>query len=156
MSEWNINHCFVVDDFMIELRPRRRVTSSDRRQSPRVNEDAKAYYADEPDDNNDDETNELHPFLPSSRPIYAVPVTKSLFCVKIIFFFGFSGIIFLSSIAYLLYTDSSYISIPLQDGMSKPDLAGGVFGAVIMYLFVCVVSALVWYNNTSNKQTMKK
>lgn len=141
---------------MIELRPRRRLTSSDRRQSSRVDSsDAKSYYADE-DDNNGDETDELHPFLPNSRPIYAIPVTKSLFCVKIVFVFGLTGVIFLSTIAYLLHTNSPYIIIPLEEGMSKPKLAGGVFGAVIMYLFMCIMSGIVWYNNVSTKDLSLK
>jgi hypothetical protein len=58
---------------------------------------------------------------------------------KILFWFSLSGVVFLSSIAFLLQINSIYV---LPTANNKPSLARGVWGAVGIYTMLFLASCL--------------
>ena len=55
----------------------------------------------------EDEIDEVPDLIEHNRIIRQIPLKKSLFCAKFCFFFALSGVIFLSTVSYLLRNDRS-------------------------------------------------
>lgn len=58
--------------------------------------------------------------------------------------FSLSGIVYLSTIAYMLQHDSLYIKIPDDVKFTKQELAKGVLGAIVLYILCFLISMFVW------------
>lgn len=63
---------------------------------------------------------------------------------RTVFLLSIAGIIFLSIIMSMLVSDSPYLKVSAEVAHSKPDLARGVLGAIIMY----VITACLTYSPT--------
>jgi hypothetical protein len=99
---------------------------------------AKLSHADDDDDDDKPDT------LPTSmRYNSAYASAKSTACPQCCFLFSFAGIIFLSTIALLLKSNSPYIKISESTDDKKVELASSVMGAVYMYIFTFVVSGFM-------------
>lgn len=68
-------------------------------------------------------------------------------CPQCCFLFSFAGIVFLSTIAFLLMSDSPYIKISAATDDKKVELADSVWGAVYIYMFTFVVSAVIIFKS---------
>jgi hypothetical protein len=96
------------------------------------------------DDDDDDDDNDKPDTLPTSmRYNSAYASAKSTACPQCCFLFSFAGIIFLSTIALLLKSNSPYIKISESTDDKKVELASSVMGAVYMYIFTFVVSGFM-------------
>lgn len=81
---------------------------------------------------------------------------KPTFCIKLLFFFSISAILFLGSIAYMLSNErtSIYIKMNVKSNprvKSKKDLVGGLLGAMAMYAALLVSAAYVWYKKAQHR-----
>lgn len=64
--------------------------------------------------------------------------------------FSFSGIIFLTSIAYLLSQNKIYFKISQENINNRTELVQGVQGAIIMYIITFLISAYLLYKSRRN------
>lgn len=109
------------------------------------------------------------PILNAARAPKEVPTTRSAFCeenqysflrlftgvvsgAKICFLFSFSGIIFLSIIAYLLWTNSLYLKVNKENTHNKPKLVEGCVGAILMYVGCLGLSGYFWYKAATDRE----
>mmetsp|Transcript_3032 Transcript_3032/g.3202 ORF Transcript_3032/g.3202 Transcript_3032/m.3202 type:complete len:144 (+) Transcript_3032:234-665(+) len=74
-----------------------------------------------------------------------VPKVKSTAGSICCFFFSLSGVVFLSSIAHILNSNSEFIKVGQENAHHKQKLVPGVIGAIIMYIICMAVSARYWY-----------
>jgi hypothetical protein len=68
---------------------------------------------------------------------------------KCCFMFSLIAILFLSIVAYLLWSDSLYLKVNAANANRKPQLANGVIGAIILYSVSMSVSAYFWMRSAS-------
>lgn len=68
-------------------------------------------------------------------------------CAMTCFFFSLAGVVFLSTIAFLLGSNSLYFKVSKQNEHQKPKLVEGVLGAASMYLACAVLSGWYWYRS---------
>jgi hypothetical protein len=69
-----------------------------------------------------------------------------------------SGVIFLTTIAILLKSDSIYLKVPKENEYNKPVLGDGVVGAAMLYLLTAVLSAYYIFRSPqrSNRLSIDK
>lgn len=72
--------------------------------------------------------------------------------IKVCFIFSLSGIIFLSTIGILLFINSPYIKVSLQNSNRKPKLAEGISGAILMYAGCLAISGYLLYKSSLENQ----
>jgi len=77
---------------------------------------------------------------PVSRRVFARRVGSWDGCCRFLFFLSLAGIVFMSIITYMLAQDSIYLKIGDHVPQSKPELARGCFGAVILYITTAFLS----------------
>eukprot|EP01039_Chlorochromonas_danica_P000523 gene523-562_t len=73
----------------------------------------------------------------------AVPQSQSFFCVKLFAVFSLSGVVFLSTVAWLLAQESPYLRLSGAYNNRKAELANAVVGAIVMYMACFVVACLM-------------
>lgn len=84
------------------------------------------------------------------EPVYrprastTVSQTQTTICARICFFFSLSGVIFLSSIWYLLHKEALYIKIGYRSENEKVDIAERVGEAAFIYIGIMVLAAYSW------------
>jgi hypothetical protein len=69
--------------------------------------------------------------------------------IKVSCIFCLSGIIFLSTIAMMLWRNSVYIRVSNDSSRSKRELAKGVTGAILLYLLGFLWTSYLWYRSSS-------
>jgi len=92
----------------------------------------------------EDEIDEVPDLIESPINIVLVPKKKSTFCAKFCFFFSLSGVIFLSSISFLLHKDNLYVKINSKTESQKLEIADSVSEAALMYIGVMIIYAYYW------------
>ena len=64
--------------------------------------------------------------------------------IKVFCVFSLSGVIFLSTIGAMLWSDTIYLKVSEKNSNRKPALAEGVFGAICIYLVIFVWTLFLW------------
>lgn len=70
-------------------------------------------------------------------------------CTKICFFFSLSGVIFLSTIAVYLQSESPNLKVSLKYSNKKSELLQGVGGAIALYVACMMIAGYAWYRHLS-------
>lgn len=67
------------------------------------------------------------------------------------FVFSVAGVVYLSTIAYMLRKNTIYIRMTDEVNNKKPELVNGVVGAIFIYFLCACVSLWAIYRSPSNR-----
>mmetsp|Transcript_13465 Transcript_13465/g.12183 ORF Transcript_13465/g.12183 Transcript_13465/m.12183 type:complete len:141 (+) Transcript_13465:51-473(+) len=99
---------------------------------------------DELDSNNSSSQDiNIPPQLFVHQPI-RINIPKSTTCPKLLVVFNISGILFLSTIAYMLGSNSLYLKVDATYEHKKPELLFGVIGAIGIHILCLLIGITMW------------
>ena len=67
------------------------------------------------------------------------------------FILSWTGVIFLSSIYFLVKSKSPYVPLYKENLHNRDSITSGIFGAIVIYAIFIVISSILWYRSATSR-----